>query len=81
MASDQGFSVPPIPKELIEALESGEITRDQLIKLIELEAEALELSFDEAVALADQDKLPKSTIGLDLNYLIRLLDATPAAAT
>jgi hypothetical protein len=72
--------VPPLSKELIEALESGEISRDQLIELIGLEAEALGLNFDKALALAEEGQLPRTTIGLDLDYLVKLYRATPVSA-
>jgi len=72
--------MPDLPQELLDALERGELTRDQLMELISLEAEGLELSVDEAIRLAAEGLLPRSPLGLDLASLIDLLKETPAAA-
>ena len=44
-----------IPDDLLAALEAGELTTDQLRRLIELEANRLGMTFDEAVERARQD--------------------------
>jgi hypothetical protein len=69
--------VSELPKHLLEAMERGELSDDQLHELIALEARALGLSFDQAVAAARAGSLPKNYIGTDLELLIDLL---PVAA-
>ena len=65
----------PLPPTLQEAIERGELTEAQLRELIALEAEALGLSYDEAVRQAKECRLPKTPIGLDLELLVELLPA------
>lgn len=72
--------MPEVPKDLLEALESGSITRTQLEELIQLEAEGLGLTADEAKRLAESGELPKSALGLDLASLVGLLGEMPSAA-
>lgn len=67
----------PLPENLKAAIEQGELTESQLKQLITLEAEALGLSFEEALRQAKTGTLPKSHLGADLELLIDLL---PAAA-
>jgi hypothetical protein len=67
----------PLPKELQQAIERGELSREQLKQLITIEADALSLSFDDAVKRAKDGTLPNNYIGADLELLIELL---PAAA-
>ena len=65
----------PLPQELQEAIESGELTEAQLRELIRLEAQAIGLSYEEAVERAKERSLPKSPIGLDIEALFQLLAA------
>ena len=65
----------PLPKDLVRAIEQGELTETQLKELIRLEAEALGLSLDQAIARAKDGSLPKSYIGADLELLVDLLHA------
>jgi hypothetical protein len=67
----------PFPPDLQRAISRGELSRDQLKQLITIEADALSLSFDEAVDRAKAGTLPNNYIGADLELLIELL---PAAA-
>jgi hypothetical protein len=70
--------MPELPSDLVAALECGELTPEQLRRLIALEAEALGLSFDEAVARARAKTLPsRDVIASDLELLVDLL---PVAA-
>jgi hypothetical protein len=65
----------PLPKALQKAIEDGELTEAQLRELIRLEAEAIGLSYEEAVDRARKRSLPKSPIGLDIEALVQLLAA------
>lgn len=65
----------PLPSELQAAIEKGRLTEDQLRELIRLEAQALDLDFDQAVRLARERRLPKNHIGADLELLVDLLPA------
>ena len=64
-----------LPEELLAALERGELSAEQLRQLIELEAQAVGLTFDEAVQKYRAGVLPKTHIGTDLEQLIELLPA------
>ena len=61
------------PKELVDALEAGELTDEQLRQLITLEARALGLTFDEAIRRAKDGSLPGCHLGADLSLLVELL--------
>lgn len=62
-----------VPDHIINALEDGEITQDQLRELIGIEAAMLGMSFEEAVAGARDDTLPHDPIGSDLRMLAMML--------
>ena len=64
---------PEMPADLLAALEAGELTMDQLRRLIAWEAGQMGLSFDEAVRRSEDGTLPKTVIGLDVDLLIRML--------
>ncbi len=63
----------PLPTDLQQAIEQGELTEAQLRELIELEAKALGLTYEEAVKKARERRLPKNYIGADLELLVQLL--------
>ena len=63
------------PKELVAAIEAGELTDEQLRQLITLEARELGLTFDEAVRRAKERSLPGCHLGSDLGLLIEMLPA------
>jgi hypothetical protein len=65
----------PLPLDLQDALNRGELTEPQLRELIAFEAEALGLSFDAAVKAAHAGTLPHGPIGADLELLVDLLPA------
>lgn len=65
--------MPELPPDLLEALESGLVTPNELRELIRLEAEALGYSFAEAVKLAEADELPATPLGTDLKFLVSML--------
>ncbi len=65
----------PFPPDLQKAMELGELTDPQIRQLIELEAREIGLSYDEAVASAKAQTLPRTAIGSDLKLLVRLLAA------
>jgi hypothetical protein len=71
-ATEQPYEVPA---DLPAALERGELTEEQLRRLITLEAAQLGLDFDEATRRAREGSLPKTPIGLDLELLVELLPA------
>lgn len=64
---------PRASQALLDALDSGELTTAQLRELAELEAAMLGLTFDEAVELAREHKLPKNPTGFDLQFHIIML--------
>ncbi|MFQ6031100.1 MAG: hypothetical protein ACE5Q6_26860 [Dehalococcoidia bacterium] len=65
----------PLPQGLQEAIEKGKLTAEELRELITLEARALGLDYDEAIKLAKQRRLPKNSIGADIELLVELLAA------
>ena len=67
--------MPELPKELREALARGRLTQAQLRQLITLEARAIKLTYAQAVKQARARTLPKTTIGTDLELLVKLLSA------
>lgn len=64
-----------IPAELMRALESGELTQAQLRQLITIEAQAMGLSFEDAVCQARARTLPRTVLGSDIEMLVELLAA------
>jgi hypothetical protein len=66
-----------VPADLLEAMENGALTDEQLRRLIALEAAQLGLSFDEAVRRARDGSLPKTVIGSDVELLVDLLPDSP----
>jgi hypothetical protein len=65
----------PLPSELQRAIEKGKLTDEQLRELITFEAEALGLTYEEAVERAKARTLPRTHIGADLELLVQLLPA------
>lgn len=65
---------------LRNALEAGELTREQLEELIALEASELGIGFDEAIRRARGGNLPHTPVGMDLELLVQLLDQPHADA-
>lgn len=63
----------PLPSELQRAIEKGKLTDEQLRELITFEAEALGLTYEEAVERAKARTLPRTHIGADLELLVQLL--------
>jgi hypothetical protein len=70
--------MPNLPEDLRLALETGQLTLDQLRQLIALEAQALNLSVDEAVRLAQAGALPNHYIADDLAMLVAMHSAAAA---
>ena len=62
-----------VSAEIQAAIERGLVTQAQLRELIEIEAEQIGLNFDETVRRAHQGTLPKNEIGIDLEFLVRML--------
>lgn len=65
----------PLPTELQKAIEQGELTDEQLRELITLEAEALGLTYDQAIEKAKARTLPKNYLGADIELLASLVAA------
>ncbi len=65
----------PLAIALQKAIERGELTEGQLRELITVEAQALGLSFEEAVRRARERRLPRTVLGSDLEFLVQLLPA------
>lgn len=63
-----------LPQDLVDAVESGEVTRDQLMRLIKFEAKELGLTFDEAVEHARNNTLPKNYLGSGIQSYVMMLD-------
>jgi len=63
----------PLPVELQQAIEEGELTDEQLRELITLEAKAVGLTYEEAIKRAKDRTLPQSLLGADLELLVQLL--------
>lgn len=63
--------------DLLDALERGSLTEEQLRELIASEARQLGLTFEEAVSRARSGTLPRNVLGIDLRLLICLLDREP----
>ncbi len=72
----------PLNPQQREAVESGVLSVDELKSLIEQEAALLGLTFDAAVERERAGRLPATSVGTDLTFLIRMLlgvTAQPAA--
>jgi hypothetical protein len=68
--------MPELPASLVDAIERGELTREQLDELIRLEARALGLDYAEAVRRARAGTLPEQyPLRADLELLVDLLAA------
>ncbi len=67
--------MPELPKDLLAAMARGALTEPQLRQLIELEAQALGLSLEDALARARAGTLPKNVLGTDVQQLVELLAA------
>ncbi|MDP9352070.1 MAG: hypothetical protein M3P51_11085 [Chloroflexota bacterium] len=64
-----------IPDPLLAALDAGELSRQQLRQLIELEARSVGLTFDEALVRARDNTLPQTPQGFDLQFHLLMLSA------
>lgn len=62
------------PPDLLAALDGGELTRDQLRRLIAWEAGLMGLTFEQAVVAAEACKLPRTVLGADVDMLLRMLE-------
>ena len=69
-----------LPQSLLDAFESGDLTRNQIEQLIRVEAEQIGLSFDEAMTLARHHSLPKDPVGTDIQFLAMMLEDAPVVA-
>lgn len=60
-------------QELLDALDKGELSVENLKELIEIEAAQLGLTVDEAIERARKNTLPKGPLGTDLQFNIIML--------
>jgi len=68
--------VPDFPADILSAMERGEpLSDEQFRRLIDVEARAIGLTFDEAIEAARRRTLPQGPIGTDLGLLIEMLQA------
>jgi len=63
-----------MPQELIDAIEAGELSDEQFLQLVTVEAAMIGLTFDEAVEGARNNTLPWNAVGMDLRGLVKMLD-------
>jgi hypothetical protein len=68
-------TIPPEFESLLDALDSGELSEDQLRALIAIEAGRLHLTFDEAVERGRRNALPQTPEGFDLQFHVLMLAA------
>jgi hypothetical protein len=73
--NEETVTMPELPEDLQRAIEAGTLTNEQIRQLIELEARVIGLSFDEALAKAQDRSLPSNPVGSDLQMLFGLLKA------
>lgn len=64
-----------MPPDLLEAIENGEISLEQLRELIRIEAQDLGLGLEEAIRRARARTLPRGVIADDLELLVGMLPA------
>jgi hypothetical protein len=60
-------------ESLLAALDSGELSEDQLRELIRIEATSLDLTYDEAVERGRRNALPQTPEGFDLQFHVLML--------
>ena len=61
---------PTLPTDLMEAFsDGGTPTREQVLRLMELEAAQMGMDLDEALIAARKGKLPHTPVGIDFSYL------------
>lgn len=60
-------------QELLDALDKGELSLENLEELIEIEAAQLGLMVDEAVERSRENTLPKGPLGTSLQFHIFML--------
>ena len=69
--------MPEFPADILAAMERGEpLSTEQFRRLIDVEALAIGLTFQEAIDAARLRALPQGPIGSDLSLLIEMLPAT-----
>ena len=62
-----------VPEDVVQAMEEGELSSEQLEVLIGWEAVSLGLTIEEAIRRARERTLPDTPAGNDLEFLIDLL--------
>ena len=68
--------MPEFPADILAAMERGDaLSAEQFLRLIEVEARAIGLTYDEALRRARARTLHESPIGTDLGLLIDMLQA------
>jgi hypothetical protein len=69
-----------VPDDILEALEDGELSHDQVRELARIEASMIGLSLGEAISAAHDGTLPKNPIGMDLEFLVIMLEHNSSPA-
>ncbi len=64
-----------LPDTLLEALQNGTVSEEQIRELISIEATELDLTYDEALRLFREGALPTGPIGTDIEFLAGLFAA------
>lgn len=73
MATTAPKPTKQLPQEILDAIDHGVVTQEQLKEIIAFQAKALGLEYDEAVQRARKDTLPRNTAGTHLRLLVSLL--------
>ena len=73
MKSDLNQIDPALPAALVEAMEQGDLSEEQLWEIVAFEATQLGLRPDEAIELAQDNRLPATPFGFDLQFHVFLL--------
>lgn len=73
MATTTPKTQQQLPEDLLETMEHGVLSQEQLQQLIAFEAGLIGLDFDEAVRRAYDGTLPNDPIGSDLRLLVSIL--------
>ncbi len=63
-------AMPPLPPELRDAIMNGTPTREQARWLMELEAAACGMTFDEALQAAREGRMYHSPVEIDFRYWV-----------
>ena len=66
-----------VPSDIVRSMLEGEVSQEQLRRLVIIEAEEIGLTLETAVEKWKTRSLPNSCIGSDLDFLIEMLNPVP----